>query len=128
MTIQELRDIIRRKTLNRECTSLLKYVLAESERYGRQPVAVMEKLIEDNKKSYEISNDQRFVIENEELKQYLPEYISLEEVAELISGLSLDDSGKSVGIAIKHLKSLNVSFRNDDVKNAIKHNNSLSKP
>lgn len=127
MLIQDLKDIIRSKTLARQDTSLLKYVLAESERYNKTPVSVIEKLIEDNKKSYELSGNDKFIKENDILQQYLPVYISVEVIADHIKHMDLDDSGKSVGSAIKYLKTLDISFRNEDVKNAISYNNSLSK-
>jgi hypothetical protein len=128
MLVQDLKNIIRNKTLARQDTSLLKYVLSESERYNKTPVSVIEKLIEDNNKSYSISNDSRFIAENEVLKEYLPVYISVEAIADHIKHMSLDDSGKSMGLAIKHLKTLDINFRNDDVKNAIKYNNKILKP
>lgn len=126
MNIEDLKVIIRSKTLNREDSSLLKYVLAESERYGKQPLSVIEKLIVDNEESYRISNRPSLLSENQELKRYLPVYISIEDIQNHISGLNLDDSGKSVGVAIKHLKSLNLNFRNEDVKRALSCENKVS--
>lgn len=119
MNTEELRKIIRQKTLNREDSSLLKYVLAESERYDKPPVSVIEKLIIDNEESYRVSNRPELLTENQELKQYLPSYISVEDIKNSLSGLNLDNSGKSIGIAIKHLKSLNLPFRNEDVRTAL---------
>ena len=103
-------------TFKREDTSLLKYVLAESERYNKEPIAVIEKLIADNKNTYELSKDNKYLVENEVLSKFLPDYISQAEILENVKGIVSDNSGRSFGSAVKHLKSLGLVFKNEDVK------------
>ena len=124
MNIQELKNEIRGKTLKGENTSLLKYIVAECERYNKEPTSVIEKLIEDNKTTYNICvgmgiPGEKYVEENKVLYKYLPEYISQKEISSHLSDLPLDGSGKSMGIAIKHLKSLGVVFKNEDLKEVL---------
>lgn len=116
MNTQDLKNKIREMTFKREDTSLLKYVLAESERYNKEPIAVIEKLIADNKNTYELSKDEKYLVENEVLSKFLPEYISQAEILENIKGIVPDNSGKSFGSAIKYLKTLGLVFKNEDVK------------
>lgn len=131
MEINELKELIRAKTLNRESTTLLKYILGETERYNKTPVAVIEKLIVDNEKTYNtvmnsnISNEKKkeafkFLQENEELVKYLPKYITVEEMVENLGGLSLDQSGPSIDRAIKVLTGKNLVFRKKDIRDALK--------
>lgn len=119
MEVQELKDIIRKKTLARESTSLLKYVLAESERYSKSPINVIEKLIIDNKKTFEQSGRQEFLEENKVLAQYLPKYLTVNEIIENIGGLSLDNTGKTMGILMKLLKAKNLAAKSEDIRTAL---------
>lgn len=119
MEVQELKDIIRKKTLARESTSLLKYVLAESERYSKSPINVIEKLIIDNKKTFEQSGRQEFLEENKVLAQYLPKYLTVNEIIENIGGLSLDNTGQTMGILMKLLKAKNLAAKSEDIRTAL---------
>jgi hypothetical protein len=131
MEINELKELIRAKTLKKESTDLLKYILGESERYSKAPVAVIEKLIVDNKSTFDlvmnssVSDEKKkeaevYLQENEKLSQYLPKYITVEEIVENLGGLSLDQSGKSIGMAIKVLNGKNLTFKKEDVPKALK--------
>lgn len=131
MEINELKELIRAKTLKKESTTLLKYILCESERYSKAPIAVMEKLILDNKATFDlvigsnVSDDKKneansYLQENLELAQYLPKYITVDEILENLDGLALDQSGKSIGMAIKTLTGKKLSFRKEDVPKALK--------
>ena len=131
MEINELKELIRAKTFKKESTTLLKYILGESERYSKAPVAVIEKLIVDNKSTFDlvmnsnVSDEKKkdanvYLTENEELSQYLPKYITVEEIVENLGGLTLDQSGKSIGMAIKTLTGKNLVFRKEDVPKALK--------
>lgn len=132
MEINELKELIRAKTLKKESTTLLKYILGESERYSKAPIAVIEKLMADNESTFAlvVNNTEveiqkkkdafKFLQENEELSHYLPKYITVEEIVENLGGLSLDQSGKSIGMAIKVLNGKKLAFRKEDVPKALK--------
>lgn len=132
MEINELKELIRAKTLKKESTTLLKYILGESERYGKSPVAVIEKLMADNESTFAlvVNNTEveiqkkkdafKFLQENDELSKYLPKYITVEEIVENLGGLTLDQSGKSIGLSIKTLTGKNLVFKKEDVPKALK--------
>lgn len=119
MNTEQLSNLIREKTLKREDTSLLKWVLGECQLYGKEPLKVMEKLYEDNMKSFNLSKKNSFLEENKQLELYLPKYLTTEEISYHVKNLGLDKSSKSLGVAIKHLKSLNLNFRTEDVKKIV---------
>lgn len=123
----DLRILIRTKTKAREDTKLLKYVLGECELYNKSPDDVFEKLHKDNLVSFEKTGNMTFLKENEEILQYLPKYISIEEICEKIKPLTLDNSGKSIGRVIGYLKQLGLNFRKSDVPVAINNVLSLTK-
>jgi hypothetical protein len=119
MTNEELKTLIRQKTLRRESTDLFKYVLCESERYNKSIESVVTKLIKDNESNFELTQDNKFLEENKELSTLLPLYATLDEIKSVLLPLNLDNSGKSMGIAIKELKSKGLSFRNEDIKKVL---------
>jgi hypothetical protein len=119
MNIEQLSGLIREKTLKRESTTLLKWVLGECQLYGKDPVKVMEKLYSDNIATYKLTNKPDFLIENSELEKYLPKYLSIDEIKSEIQSLGLDNSGKSIGVAMKYLKGKGLNVRSEDVKSAI---------
>jgi hypothetical protein len=119
MDIEQLSSLIREKTLKRENTTLLKWVLGECQLYGKDPVKVMEKLYADNNQTYSLTNKDEYLKENREIEQYLPKYLSMEEIASHIGQLGLDNSGKSIGIAMKHLKGLGLNVRSEDVRKVL---------
>lgn len=81
--------------------------------------AKMEKLYEDNLQTYNLTNKPDFLIENKEIEKYLPKYLSIDEIKNEIQSLCLDNSGKSIGLAIKYLKNKGFNVRSEDVKSAI---------
>lgn len=119
MNIEQLSNLIREKTLKREDTSLLKWVLGECQLYNREPLKVMEKLYEDNIKSFELSKRVSLLEENTTLEEYLPKYLTKDEIKNYIQPLNLDNSGKSLGLAIRHLKSMGLNFRTSDVRDVL---------
>lgn len=116
MNTEELKQLIRQRTLSRKPTDLFKCVLAECERYNKTVESVVNKLIQDNETNYKLRPDQKFIEENRELEALLPLYASKEEVSAIIQPLNLDKNQKSIGLAVKELKSRGVSFRMDHLR------------
>jgi len=119
MNTEQLSNLIREKTLKREDTKLLKWVLGECQLYGKEPIKVMEKLHSDNTQTYTLTKKEEYLKENQEIEQYLPKYLSVEEIVLRIRPLGLDNSGKSIGVAMKHLKGLGFNVRSEDVRKAL---------
>ena len=121
MNVESLKVDIRKAMLNKESVklNLLRVILADVERYNKDPVNIVQKLIEDNKSNYELSKNEDFLRENDILNSMLPKFLSVEELRNLLNPLNLDKSPKSIGVAVKFLKEKNLVFRNEDVKQCV---------
>lgn len=119
MNTEELRKLIRELTLSRKPTDLFKCVLAECDRYNKTVESVVNKMIQDNENNYSLRQDPKFLEENRELSALLPIYASKEELEAIITPLDLDKNKKSIGLAIKELKSKGISFRMEHVREII---------
>lgn len=119
MEVNDLRKIMLQKMKAREDTSLVKYVIAECERFNKSPINVLEKLKEDNQENFRLSGNEKFLKENEEIDSYLPKYVSVSDLVVLLEPTGLDNNGKSIGLAIKHLEQLKIPFKKQDVKTAL---------
>lgn len=121
MNVESLKQDIRAAMLNKESVklNLLRVILADTERYNKDPINIVQKLIEDNKSNYSLSKNEDFLRENEILNSMLPKFLSVEELRDLLNPLNLDKSPKSIGSAVKFLKEKNLVFRNEDVKQCV---------
>ena len=124
--MNNLRDDIREATLARNTfkVNLLKYILGEYERAAlanknTSLEKIIEKTIENNNICFQARPEQKYTQENEILQAYLPKYLTLDELFTELAPLGLSNSKQSVGVAIKHLKSKQLPFRNEDVVKTI---------
>lgn len=114
-----------------ERRDLIRVVLGELDRLPPKQVTnekivdVLNKLIVSNNEILSHRHDKRLVLENEILQEYLPKYLTTEEI---MSFFLLSDNpefeqirdakaeGQAVGIAMKTLKAANKWVRGEDVK------------
>lgn len=127
MNVDNLKNLINeaRRQQNRESLSLLSFLLGEYERnvMANNKVTVeqiVRRTISDNNICLESRNDTNLVEENEFLRNLLPQTLSVAELRTHLEPLNLGNDGKSIGQAIKYLRSNGLEFLNEDIKIALK--------
>lgn len=85
---------------------------------------IVRKMVKDNNETMLLLQDERkekLVRENVVLERFLPRYLTEEEVLNYIqeNNLSIDNSGKTVGVVLKHLKENDLLAEGKVVKNVI---------
>lgn len=126
MNESELRDLLTQHVkLKSGRASIIRLILCEFQaRAESQPVAIdqiVHKIIERNNECLSFRQDAGLVEENEFLKTLLPSYLSVAELREHLKPLGLDNTGASVGKAVKYLRSNGLSFLPADVKKAVEN-------
>ena len=81
---------------------------------------IVRRTISDNNICLESRNDTNLVEENEFLRNLLPQTLSVAELRTHLEPLNLGNDGKSIGQAIKYLRSNGLEFLNEDIKIALK--------
>jgi len=124
MNIDNLKDLILQHVKSKSNkVSLLKFLAGEYERlnYSNSTTVeqVIRKAIENNNICLAAREDEKLKEENSFLKTLLPNYLSVAELKSAVGHLNLDNSGASVGKAIKYLKSNGLAFLPEDVKKAL---------
>lgn len=126
MNKENLKNLINesRRKQDSKSIALLTFILGEFEaqEIKGNKVAVdqiVHKAIESNRQCNEARPDPKYEEENNFLKSLLPSYLSVAELNTHLKPLGLDSSGKSMGAAIKYLRSNGLEFLPEDVKTAL---------
>ena len=107
--------------------NILKLILSETHRINKQDdqtvIAIIAKLIESNKETLAYGHNVKLVKENEVLGQFLPTYMNCDQIEQTLNAIKHElvplNAGQAIGRALKFLKSLNLHFKNEDVKNVL---------
>lgn len=126
MTKKELKGLIdQARRAQAQELSLLTFLLGEIEAQQEKNKNVTEdqvirKVIETNNVCLAARPDDKLEAENEYLRNLLPDTLTVAQLRDILAPLGLDDSGKAVGQAIKHLKANGLAYENESIKLALR--------
>lgn len=107
---------------------ILKLVISEAQQKNKFDndtlISIINKLIESNLETLRYGHNPKLIRENEVLKEFLPEILTLDqlmsELSTIKNELMENSGGREIGVALKYLKSKKFYFNNKDVQLAIK--------
>ena len=126
MTPENIKNLINesRRRQDTKSLALLTFLLGEYELQSSKNANVamdqiIHKAIENCRVCLSARYDEKLVDEVAFFSSLLPSYASVAELRGHLAPLGLGVDGKAMGAAVKHMKSLGLDYRNDDLKKAL---------